>query len=275
VKEEQVDTSETVARFYDEHGWVKQTTGAQGEDQLFRSFPAAHARYSERVINRIDGLLGAEHQSLLFAGCGDMPDNHVRIARSFQNVTCMDISTTALDIARHKLGPGASYVHESIVSTTLPDNFFDTVYCAHVIFHIDKDEQETAVRQLLRVTKPGGRVVIVYANPNSPFAIPGETVRHLRGWLGHPRRKLNGIPALYYFAHHLGWWQRFAGDCKTSFVASEVIGSRPARALLRGEQIAATFYQWAAWFETRAPHVAVRLWQYVFVILDKKSAPSA
>ena len=274
MKEEQANTSETVAHFYDQYGWVRQTTGAQGEDQLFRSFPKAQAKYSERHFERLCGLFGAERQALLFAGCGDMPDGHMRIAQLFRNVTCMDISTTALDIAQVKLGRGASYVHESIVKTTLPDNLFDTVYCAHVLFHINKDEQETAVRQLLRVTKPGGRVFIAYANPNSPFAIPGESVRRVKGWLGHGRQSSDAMPALYYFAHHLHWWQRFAGDCKLSLVPSEIIGSRPARALLRTEQMASTFYAWAERIETRAPRVAVRLWQYVIAILEKPK-PSA
>jgi len=269
VKEERANTSKTVAHFYDQYGWVRQTTGAQGEDQLFRSFPKAQARYAEQLRERVCGLFGGKRDALLFAGCGDMPESHMRVAQLFKTVTCMDISTTALDIAQAKLGRGASYVHESIVNTTLPDNMFDTVFCAHVLFHINKDEQETAVRQLLRVTKPGGRLCISYANPNSPFAIPGESVRRVKGWLGYGRQTSDAIPALYYFAHPLHWWQRFAGECKLSLVPSDVIGSRPARAMLRSEQMASFFYQWAARIETRAPRVAARLWQYVIVVLEK------
>jgi SAM-dependent methyltransferase len=269
VREDFSTTSRTVANFYDRHGWIKQDNGVQGEDTLFRTFPTAHIRYAGQTMDRICGLLSPRRDALLFAGCGDMPDNHMRIARSFKHVTCIDISETALDIARDKLGSDGSYVHESIVQTTLPDNAFDGVFCAHVIFHVNAAEQEFAVRQLVRVAKPGGRVLVIYANPLSPFALPGESMRRLRRWLG-AARKSSAMPELYYHAHPLGWWQRFEDQCKVSFVPSEVIGSRPARALLRTEWMASGFYGQAAWLEARAPQLAVRLWQYRVVVLDKK-----
>jgi SAM-dependent methyltransferase len=264
-------TSQTVAKFYDKHGWIKQDGGVQGEDTLFRTFPTAHARYAAQTMDRIHGLLGPNFDNLLFAGCGDMPENHVRIAHTFKHVTCIDISETALDIARDKLGADNSYVRQSIPQTTLPSDTFDTVYCAHVIFHINKTEQEAAVRQLVRVTKPGGRVVIIYANPMSPFAMPGESARRVKKWIGDGRRKSDKTLELYYHAHPLSWWQRFSDRCKVSFAPSEVIGSRPARALLRTERMASAFYLQAAWLEARAPkQLAVKFWQYQIVVLDKK-----
>jgi ubiquinone/menaquinone biosynthesis C-methylase UbiE len=69
--------------------------------------------------------------------------------------------------AKAKLGPTGEFVLGSILDLPLPDNHVDAVYCAHVIYHIDAAFQEKAVRELIRVTKPGGRVVIIYANPNS------------------------------------------------------------------------------------------------------------
>jgi len=263
--------SESVAHFYDHYGWVKQGAGESGEDQLHRSFPPHYAEYNARSEKRTLAVLTKNSGSLLIAGCGDMPESHVRIAASFGQVTCMDFSATALGIAQRKLGTSASYRHESILNSTLPDGVFDTTFCAHVIFHIDKDQQETAVRKLVRVTKPGGRVVILYANPHSPFYIPGAVMRGVKRRIG--RRHTGNVgrpPPLYYHAHTLGWWTRFTTECDVAFLPWEVIGSRQGRALLRSDRIAEAFFSTAAWLETKAPRTAVRLWRSQIVILDKK-----
>jgi SAM-dependent methyltransferase len=264
--------SESVAHFYDHYGWVDQGAGGSGEDQLFRRFWPAYADYTARSADRTLALLAEGYGSLLIAGCGDMPENHVRIAAGFHRVTCMDISAVALGIAERKLGTAASYRRESIVETELPDSLFDAAFCAHVIYHIDEDEQEAAVRQLVRVTRPGGRVVIVYANPRSPFMIPGAVMREVKRKVGARRGgNVSGPPTLYYHAHPLRWWRRFTVECDVAFIPWEVIGSRPARALLCGDRMAAAFFNAAAWFETKAPHAAVRLSQFHIVVLDKKA----
>jgi SAM-dependent methyltransferase len=266
--------SESTAHFYDHYGWVDQGAGGSGEDQLFRRFRPAYAEYTARSADRTLALLAEGCGSLLIVGCGDMPESHVRIAAGFHQVTCMDISAAALGIAERKLGTAASYRRDSIVETALPDSLFDAAFCAHVIYHIDKDEQEAAVRQLLRVTRPGGRVVIVYANPRSPFTVPGAVMCEVKRRVGARRGgNVSGLPALYYHVHPLGWWRRFTVECNVAFIPWEVIGSRPARALLRGDRMAAAFFNAAAWFETKAPHAAVRLWQFPIVVLDKKARP--
>jgi SAM-dependent methyltransferase len=200
-----------------------------------------------------------------------MPESHVRIAAGFDRVTCMDIVTACLGNAERKLGTAASYRCESIVTTGLPDNLFDAAFCAHVIYHIDKNEQETAVRQLIRVTRPGGRLVIIYSNPRSPLAVPGAVMRMVR-------RKVNawrGLPGFhpyhYYSPLPLSWWRRFAVECDITFFPGAVFGRRQTRALVWSNRTAAALFKAAAWFETKAPHAAVRLWQFPIVVLDKKA----
>jgi ubiquinone/menaquinone biosynthesis C-methylase UbiE len=198
-----------------------------------------------------------------------MPESHVRIAAGFDRVTCMDISAAALNNAERELGTAASYRRESIVNTALPDSLFEAVFCAHVIYHIDKNEQEAAIRQLLRVTRPGGRVVIVYYNPRSPLSVPGRIMREVKQRVSG--RNVSNLPAqMYFHAYPLSWWQRFTIECNVAFMPWEVTGRRPARALLWGDRMAAAFFNAAVWSETKAPHVAVQLWQYPIVVLDKK-----
>jgi ubiquinone/menaquinone biosynthesis C-methylase UbiE len=58
-----------------------------------------------------------------------------------------------------------------------PEDHFDAAYCAHVIYHIDSDHQDKAIRELIRVTKPGGRIVVIYSNQDS---LPSRIARFFR-----------------------------------------------------------------------------------------------
>jgi SAM-dependent methyltransferase len=48
--------------------------------------------------------------------------------------------------------------NQDITNMTFPDHSFSTVICSHVLEHIPDDSR--AIRELYRVTQPGGRVLI-------------------------------------------------------------------------------------------------------------------
>jgi hypothetical protein len=121
---------------------------------------------------------------------------------------------------------------------------------------------------MLRLTKPGGRVVVIYANPRSPFTIPGELMRWWKKFGGKMSSR-SRAPELYYYAHSLDWWRRFEGRGRVSFAPWEIIGSRPARALLKTDAVASAFYRAARAIEDRWPTIAAKIWQYPIVIIDK------
>jgi ubiquinone/menaquinone biosynthesis C-methylase UbiE len=155
-----------VQDFYDNYGWVRKE-GRSGEDAMFRDFSSPYNRYHSGVNARTIECFADLNGKLLLAGGGDLPDTHVTIANKFLETTCLDISKVAIDIARSKLENRGKFVVGSILDIPESKDYFDAVYCAHVIFHIEKDHQEKAVRELIRVTKPSGRIVIIYSNPDS------------------------------------------------------------------------------------------------------------
>jgi SAM-dependent methyltransferase len=261
--------AEIVKSFYDEFGWRKDGEPS-GEDQLFRAFPPAYQSYKPLAVARILKAFEGRSGTLLIVGCGDMPDSDVRLAEQFERVICVDISKVALEISEAKLGSRGTYILGSILESDLPDGSVDAAYCAHVVYHIDQAQQEAAVRQMIRLTKPGGRVVVLYANPLSPFTIPGGVLRRIKLLA----RAKAGAPELYYHAHTLGWWRRFRDQCRLTLQPLEAIGSRPAQALLKTNAIASAFFSAARALESRAPSLATLLWQYPMVILDKTGAKS-
>jgi len=266
---------ETVRNFYDTYGWVKKA-GGSGEDVLFRRFSPAYYPYHERVNERTLALFDGLDGSLLMAGGGDLPETHVAIARRFSQTTCLDISTLAVEIARQKLDGSGEFIVGSLLEIPKPDNSFDAAYCAHVIYHIDKDEQERAVRELIRVTIPGGRVAVIYANPDSlprRLAVAKERLpgaRRFKRQQPAANAEAGQPPPLYFFVHPLAWWTQFNDSCKVDIKPWDVMGKPAEEALLVTDRIASVAYRLCAWIERRYPERAVRWWEYPLITLTKK-----
>ncbi len=53
-----------------------------------------------------------------------------------------------------------TYKKESIQEMSFEDNFFDRVFCISVIEHVPKEEWSICIEQLMRVVRPGGKLII-------------------------------------------------------------------------------------------------------------------
>jgi SAM-dependent methyltransferase len=266
---------EKVRDFYDRYGWAK-TGAAFGEDRLFRDFSPAYYPYHEvvnaRTLECFAGLAGR----LLIAGGGDLPETHVALAAQFEHTTCLDISRVAIQIAREKLGDRGDFILASILEIPRPDEYFDAVYCAHVVYHVDQDLQARAVREMIRVTRPGGRVVVIYFNRKSlPSRIAAAKDRmpllsRLRRRKPHDQEAPQR-PPLYFHAHPLSWWSRFGDACHVEIKPWDVMGTAQEEALLINDRVAALGYRVCSWFENRYPQTAARWWSYPLVVLTRRA----
>jgi spermidine synthase len=108
------DVEKSVREFYEFFGW-KKVDRASGEDRLFRQYSKPHQRYAQGVYSRLAECLHGLSGRLLIAGGGDLPTSHVALAQAFASTTCVDISETALALAKSKLGDRGTYVQASIL----------------------------------------------------------------------------------------------------------------------------------------------------------------
>ncbi|MSU89778.1 methyltransferase domain-containing protein [Rhodobacteraceae bacterium 2CG4] len=258
-----------VRGFYDGYGWVG-TDGGNGEDAAFRAFRPAYAGYHAAVERRTLAAFDGLHGGLLIAGCGDMPASHLDLARRFDRLACLDISGRALTAAATKLNRRAEIVRGSVLEPPFDEGGFDAVFCAHVLFHIDIDLQERAVDRLLRLLRPGGRLVVIYSNPRSPVRFATAAAERARRLLPGAARAAPARPDLYFRRHPLGWWQRFADRARIDIRPWDVIGSRDDRALLWSDRAAKRFYAAAGRIEARHPRVAAALWHYPMIVLERR-----
>ena len=151
------------------HGTYKNKEIHRRWESVYRN-NAIQGQFNEKLMDRIVKALGpAPGDYFLDAGCGS-GDHLVRIARRGFRCVGVDISHCILEKAERAIVTGglqslASVECQPLESLMFADDTFDFVHCRGVLMHIP--EWEAALGQLVRVLKPGGRIVILEANRRS------------------------------------------------------------------------------------------------------------
>jgi SAM-dependent methyltransferase len=150
-------------------------------------------RSSEELFRRADFQ---PDQRVLDVGCG-VGTSAIAIARRFgATVTAVDISPIMLarassNVRRSGLAGQVTVTHGDILALDFPDNTFDRVVAEAVTMFVDRPY---AVRELIRICKPGGRVLATeffWRQPPTPEAreiflgqvCPGMQVDTLEEWV--------------------------------------------------------------------------------------------
>lgn len=199
---------------------LSQSTGDKVEDVGF------YARQKVRILKR---LLGSERPPLniLDYGCG-IGLSLAPLKEAFQQskIYASDPSAKSLQIAASS--SSAIPVAFEDLYTDKYQQAFDLIFTSCVFHHIDESEHIHVLSTLLKVTSPGGKLVIAEHNPwnpitqrmvnNCPFdegvtliTMPVMKKRmRLAGW-GHPNgRFMSFVPASY---RQLGAIDLFLGWC--------------------------------------------------------------
>jgi len=109
------------------------------------------------ILDRLMNAAGQVEGPLLDAGCGTggllrrLHEKHPEL-----ELTGVDLSPLACELARERTT--AHIVEASLTDLPLDDATFATVVSADVLYHIEDDA--TALRELYRVLKSGGRLVV-------------------------------------------------------------------------------------------------------------------
>ncbi len=254
---------ERTRAFYDNEGWVAGDDGVTGEDAYFRNTAPERAAYDEKCDRKARDLLSGFSGELLIAGPGDFPKSHALASEPFDAVHCVDISEQSLSICRRRLGDKGRYKCGSLLDLPAANESVDAALCAHVLFHIDKDDQARAVSELIRAVKPSGRVVFVYMNPNAPLML---IQRFLKFFGVHKMLKAD---KLYCFAHPPRWWETAAKGCAVTIHPYNIMSRNQTRALLPIPALRRRVFSWASKYEDRNPRMAARLWSYIAVEINK------
>jgi ubiquinone/menaquinone biosynthesis C-methylase UbiE len=124
----------------------------------------AYAKHNSGLSNQIvrahesryvlQALAPQRHETILEIGCNS--GRFVELLRKYtDNVIGVDINEQAI-----KSSSVSGLYCMSAESLDLPDNYADKVVCLHTIEHLKHPKR--AVEEMVRVTKPNGRIVLTY-----------------------------------------------------------------------------------------------------------------
>lgn len=120
----------------------------------------------------------AKGARLLHCGCGSGQVD-MRLHEDYR-INALDISDGALRLYANNNPQAESYRHGSIYDIPSPDNSFDGVYSLGVMEHFTREEIERIIRQMARVTRPGGTVLFLWPHQRASSVITLKAVHALR-----------------------------------------------------------------------------------------------
>ena len=148
----------------------------------------AMSRHPEiRRVRRVahDALAPVGGKLLLDAGCGG-GDVARDLAAEGAEVVALDYSAAFIAAARQRHdGSSVTYVTGDVSALDLPADSMDGVWCERVLQHVA--DPDAAIREFVRVTRPGGRVCLIDTDWTSmafdgpPADLSTAVVAHMGG----------------------------------------------------------------------------------------------
>jgi len=230
-------------------------------------------------LDRIRGALSLAGTplNLLECGCGGNP------ARALLDLcaryTGVDFSDTGLGMARSAFAD-VKIPHEfraaDVCALPFDDGSFDAVYCAHMIYHIEKPAaQEAAVAELVRVVRPGGVIVLIAANPR-PFAFPVRLARRLVAdtpVVGAILNRLRPAPPLPYKPMSIGWMRRrLSRGGPVNVMTYRLPSTEFNQNVTEFAGVGKVMWKSIRWVDINYPKLSAYLGNYVMLICRKVSA---
>lgn len=272
------NAEERVSKFYNTFGWNTEdnvTEDAKQSEDLRKNAQLYVSKCRKRVLRHIP----KSGENILDMASGPIQySEYLEYSKNFKYRYCIDLSLGAIEQAREKIGDHGVFLHGSFFDIPLNENFFDCSISLHTIYHIHKDKQEEAVRKLIRVTKPGKPVIIVYSNPNtivssvmSSFFF--RTMRKIKRIIKKPKMEKRGEMqdlSLYIYRHPIEWWGRFEDIASVEILPWRSFNSKVQKKLIPDNNLGRKMLELLYHFEETFPHFFVKYFRYPMIIIKKK-----
>jgi 2-polyprenyl-3-methyl-5-hydroxy-6-metoxy-1,4-benzoquinol methylase len=157
--------------------------GAHWEKVYSTIAPDAVSWYCPHLETSLDLIARAAlgcSASIIDVGAGASTLVDDLIARGYENVTVLDISQTALDLAKTRLGSAAQKVHwllADVAHASLPQHAYD-VWHDRAVFHFltSREDRIGYVQNVVNAVKRGGHVIVSTFGPEGPTKCSGLDV---------------------------------------------------------------------------------------------------
>src|SRR5579863_1052898 len=134
----------------------------------------------ETSLDLIGRLAPGRQVSIIDVGGGESTLVDDLLARAYQNITVLDISQTAIEANKQRLGKASDLVHwltADITKIDLEPSAYD-VWHDRAVFHFLTSEADRVayVRQVARGVRHGGHVIVSTFGPEGPTKCSGLNV---------------------------------------------------------------------------------------------------
>lgn len=137
----------------------------------------------DRSLELIESAVQDRTAHVIDVGGGESTLVDDLLARGYQDLTILDVSQTALDITKARLGEAGKHIEwirADVTRADLPPRAFDVWHDRAVFHFLTAEEQRQAyVRLAAKAVKPGGHVIVSTFGPEGPAKCSGlEVVRY-------------------------------------------------------------------------------------------------
>ncbi len=134
----------------------------------------------EVSLQLIEHAVPSRNARIIDVGAGESTLVDDLLVRGYRDLDALDLSTTALDVARARLGADVSRVNwlcGDVRTFPFPPQQYD-LWHDRAVFHFLTDSADRAayVRQVARAVKPGGHVIVATFGPEGPTKCSGLDV---------------------------------------------------------------------------------------------------
>ncbi len=160
----------------------------------------------ETSLELIERAAPVHSASIIDVGGGESTLVDDLLARGYQNISVLDISQTAVEVNKRRLGSAAEHIRwlvADITEATLERCAYD-MWHDRAVFHFltGREERLAYVRQVASAVKPGGHVIVSTFGPEGPTKCSGlDVVRYeaesLHGEFGGHFRLLGSSKELH------------------------------------------------------------------------------
>jgi len=161
------NTKQQVREFYDQIGWSQAGDGLY-QNARYEDLRPVSREYVHKCHMRVKRHLAPSGDILLDAGSGPVQwPEYLTYSEDYKYRLCADISITALNEARTRLGDKGLFVVADIANLPFKPDAFDGVVSMHTIHHLPLTEHKKAYTELTRVLKSGksGAIINGWHNP--------------------------------------------------------------------------------------------------------------
>ena len=269
-----------VQDFYNEHGWHKSVDDNFEDAEIFEDLRPVAKKYCDKCHQRVSRHLEPEGKYLLDAGSGPIQYKaYLKYSENYKYRICVDLTVQALNQAKNKLGDKGIYLIADITNLPIKDNVLDGAISLNVIYHIPKDEQKTAIEEIMRTIKSNRNAVIIYSWGDKYSLFMDISLFYIKLILLFDklyqlfRSKLipnRGKEGLYFHAFPPSYFNQDKWDNVVNILCWRSI-SVPfskiyAHERLGGRKLLRWIYNW----EEKHPKTAGKYGQYPMIVMTKK-----